>query len=222
MKYTNTCMPNKKLVRKLCFIAALVLFLGSCASKFQNTTGRDYQGYQIKKIEDLLYIQGRVSLKNSEGTLLGSAELFVKNNIFFLHFKDSFFRSVLQFSMDSKNIQLVQRTKTIKLKNNYQNKIGLWGLDLNNAEIQSIFWGRKTQATKNLEFVFKDGKPISVTKKNAKTKLQVSYLAWGENTTIHLPSKIQIVSDNPVVEIKIVIQKQSIHPQNFPLPNIPN
>ena len=138
-------MPNKKLVRKLCFIAALVLFLGSCASKFQNTTGRDYQGYQIKKIEDLLYIQGRVSLKNSEGTLLGSAELFVKNNIFFLHFKDSFFRSVLQFSMDSKNIQLVQRTKTIKLKNNYQNKIGLWGLDLNNAEILTIHLPSKIQ-----------------------------------------------------------------------------
>ena len=111
---------------------------------------------------------------------------------------------------------MCKEQRLIKLKNNYQNKIGLCGLDLNNAEIQSIFWGRKTQATKNLEFVFKDGKPISVTKKNAKTKLQVSYLAWGENTTIHLPSKIQIVSDNPAVEIKIVIQKQSIHPQNFP------
>ena len=211
-------MSNKKLVQKLCLIVALVLFLSSCAYRFQNTTGRDYKNYKVKKIEELLYIQGRVSLKNSDGTLLGSAELFVKNNIFFLHFKDSFFRSVLQFSMDNKNIQLVQRTKTIKLKNNYQNKIGLWGLDLNNAEIQSIFWGRKTQATKNLEFVFKDGKPISVTKKNAKTKLQVSYLAWRENTTIHLPSKIQIVSDNPAVEIKIAIKKQSIHPKDFPLP----
>ena len=166
-------MPNKKLVHKLCLIVALVLFLGSCASKFQNTTGRDYQGYQIKKIKDLLYIQGRVSLKNSEGTLLGSAELFVKNNIFFLHFKDSFFRSVLQFSMDSKNIQLVQRTKTIKLKNNYQNKIGLWGLDLNNAEIQSIFWGKKHRQRRIWMLFLK----ISVTKKNAKTKLQVSYLA---------------------------------------------
>ena len=134
-------MSNKKLVQKLCLIVALVLFLSSCAYRFQNTTGRDYKNYKVKKIEELLYIQGRVSLKNSDGTLLGSAELFVKNNIFFLHFKDSFFRSVLQFSMDNKNIQLVQRTKTIKLKNNYQNKIGLWGLDLNNAEIQSIFFG---------------------------------------------------------------------------------
>ena len=211
-------MSNKKLVQKLCLIVALVLFLSSCAYRFQNTTGRDYKNYKVKKIEELLYIQGRVSLKNSDGTLLGSAELFVKNNIFFLHFKDSFFRSVLQFSMDNKNIQLVQRTKTIKLKNNYQNKIGLWGLDLNNAEIQSIFWGRKTQATKNLEFVFKDGKPISVTKKNAKTKLQVSYLAWSENGAARLPSKIKIVSDNPAVEIKIAIKKQSIHPPNFPLP----
>ena len=92
------------------------MFLGSCASKFQNTTGRDYQGYQIKKIEDLLYIQGRVSLKNSEGTLLGSAELFVKNNIFFLHFKDSFFRIVLQFSMDSKKHPTCAKNKDDKIK----------------------------------------------------------------------------------------------------------
>ena len=211
-------MPNKKLAQKLCLFVAVFLFLSSCAYRFQNTTGRDYKNYRVKKIEELLYIRGRVSLKNNEGTLLGSAELFVKNNIFFLHFKDSFFRSVLQFSMDSKNIHFVQRKKTIKLKNNYQNKIGLWGLDLNNAEIQSIFWGRKTQAVKNLDFVFKDGEPISVTKKNAKTKLQVSYLAWSENGAARLPSKIKIVSDNPAVEIKIAIKKQSIHPKDFPLP----
>ncbi len=220
MKYTNICMLNKRLVLKFLFIVSLFLFLNSCAYRFQNTAGRDFQEYRVKKIEELLYLQGRVSLKNVDANLIGSAELFVKKNIFFLHLKDSFFRSILQFSMDSKNIQLVQRKKVMKLKNNYQNKIRLWGLDLSNAEIQSIFWGRQIQTAQNLEFIFKEGLPVSVIKKNAKTKLQVHYLAWRENANIRLPSKIQIISENPAVEIKIAIKKHSVHPKSSPIPSI--
>ena len=42
---------------------AVFLFLSSCAYRFQNTTGRDYKNYKVKKIEELLYIQGPFRLK---------------------------------------------------------------------------------------------------------------------------------------------------------------
>ena len=86
MKYTNICMSNKQLVQKLCLIVALVLFLSSCAYRFQNTKWKRLQKLQGKKIEELLYIQGRVSLKNSDGTLLLCRIICKEQHAFFRTF----------------------------------------------------------------------------------------------------------------------------------------
>lgn len=192
----------------------ILVFCVGCSYQFQAKTDLLYKEYKLDKITDKLYLEGRIFIKTNKGSLLGNGKLFITEEFTFFALNDAFYNPVFKFYIDDVKIKIKEKNILRELENNQKNREKII-FNLENLEFQSVFWGRKISAVKNLDFYFKDNKPNKVVKK--KSLLTVNYLNWKNEKTIALPSQLVIISEKPKLEIKFFVKKHSINPTNFTL-----
>ena len=200
----------------------LVLLIISCSYQLQVNTDKSYKKYYLDSLNEQLYLQGKIVIKNKGRQFSGTAELVFDEKFSYLVFKDSFFNPVLFFYMDKNKIKVKQKQKVQQFINNAETKKKYLNLNLTIAELQSIFWGRQTKQTKDLKFLFADKIPITVLKQKDNSIIKVDYLKWQNYTKIALPTQIVITSKESDIEIKFFIREHYINPKNFKLPKFFN
>ena len=186
-------------------IVILLIFCG-CTYQIQNTLPL------AKNTKQTLYLKGRIAIKNKQTNFLGAVEIYSNPEQFLLTAKDAFFRPVLRLSLNQEKITITKNGKTKELPNNKETKQKILGLDLNSAEFYAILWGKKTAKTKNLIFSLVD-EPKFILKKSTNNTISINYLAWGKsvaNLATKLPIKIKINSQNPLLEIIVVVKKHQM------------
>ncbi len=114
---------------------------------------------------------------------------------------------------DDKKIQVLNRhEKTFsQVENNRKNKRKIPMMtSFSIEELQSILWGRQLIKKENhLQFLFGDGKPYEVYKKEGIYKTSIQYRKWLEYEKFLFPKVIEIEDVKRGISIKLVITKLS-------------
>lgn len=216
--YIN-CYMGKK-ARSICILFVL-LFLSGCQSQSYKTVlvglnDQDREGFQnLRQFEQeqipFDYIADcKMRLRTVEEAYSGSCSIILTHTLAFqISVYNPLGGIVFKVYADGKTIQYQNFSDmTYKsLKNTKENRsdIPLIG-DISIAELQSILWGRKTEAVQGkLNISFRDEKPYLVVKRIGFGEVSIRYLKWMKYQSLEFPKVFEIKNPGKNSSIKFAI-----------------